>query len=116
MTDEQKAKVRQYHEECSEETQVDQQKVKMIREGDWSNDDDDLQAYVLCMMMKADLMTADGTFKKDVAMSKLPEDADREKAERAMDTCSQEQGDTPRETAYKMVKSYHFEYPEHSIM
>lgn len=35
-------------------------------------DNEPLKKYALCMMMRSELMTKDGKFKKDVAMAKIP--------------------------------------------
>lgn len=35
-------------------------------------DNEDLKKYAHCMLVKSELMTKDGKFKKDVAMAKVP--------------------------------------------
>lgn len=90
--------------------------VKKMREGDFSTEDEPLQRYVFCMLRKSDLITEDGHFNKDVAMSKLPEDSDREKIEKAIDACKGEQGSSPHESAWLIVKCYHEESPDHAVL
>ncbi|KAF9813770.1 hypothetical protein SFRURICE_007925 [Spodoptera frugiperda] len=74
-----------------------------------------LKKYALCMMMKSELMTKDGKFKKDVALAKVPNPADKPTVEKLIDACLANKGNTPHQTAWNYVKCYHEKDPKHAI-
>ncbi|PZC80220.1 general odorant-binding protein 56a [Helicoverpa armigera] len=115
LTDEQKEKLKKHRSECLTETKVDEQLVNKLKGGDYKTESEPLKKYALCMMMKSELMTKDGKFKKDVALAKVPNAADKPTVEKLIDACLANKGNTPHQTAWNYVKCYHEKDPKHAI-
>nr|AOG12864.1 odorant binding protein [Eogystia hippophaecolus]QLI62012.1 odorant-binding protein 9 [Streltzoviella insularis] len=115
LTDEQKDKLKKHRSECLSETKVDQQLVDKLKSGDFKTENEPLKKYSLCMLMKSELMTKDGKFKKDVALAKVPNEADKPTVEKLIDTCLANKGNNPHQTAWNYVKCYHEKDPKHAI-
>ncbi|KAJ8711607.1 hypothetical protein PYW08_008561 [Mythimna loreyi] len=115
LTDEQKEKLKKHRTECLNETKVDEQLVNKLKGGDFKTESEPLKKYALCMMMKSELMTKDGKFKKDVALAKVPNAADKPTVEKLIDACLANKGNTPQQTAWNYVKCYHEKDPKHAI-
>lgn len=103
------------HGQCLSDTGADEALVKKSRQGDFSIEDELLQRYVFCILRKINFITEDGHFNKEVAMSTLPENSDRDKVEKSVDACKNEKGSTPHESAWLMVKCYHERNPNHPV-
>ncbi|PCD00707.1 hypothetical protein CO192_01890, partial [Halopseudomonas pelagia] len=87
-----------------------------LKTGDFTNENEDLKKYALCLMVKSELMTKDGKFKKDVALAKVPNAADKPTVEKLIDACLANKGSTPQQNAWNYVKCYHEKDPKHSIL
>ncbi|KAL0819241.1 hypothetical protein ABMA28_008486 [Loxostege sticticalis] len=116
FTDEQKEKLKKHKTECLSETKADEQLVSKLATGDYKAENDALKKYALCMMIKSELMTKDGKFKKDVALAKVPNPADKPQVEKVIDACLANKGNTPHQTAWNYVKCYYEKDPKHAIL
>nr|AXF48729.1 odorant-binding protein OBP32 [Lobesia botrana] len=116
LTDEQKEKLKKHRSECLTETKPDQQLVDKLKTGDFKTESEPLKKYVLCLMIKSELMTKEGKFKKDIALAKVPNAADKPAVEKLIDTCLANKGNTPHQTAWNYAKCYHEKDPKHSIV
>ncbi|CAG4954887.1 unnamed protein product [Parnassius apollo] len=116
LTDEQKEKLKKHRTECLAETKANEEQVNKLKTGDFSTENEELKKYVLCLMEKSELMTKDGKFKKDVALAKVPNPADKPTVEKLIDTCLANKGETPQDTAWNYAKCYHEKDPKHSIL
>ncbi|XP_026735724.1 B2 protein-like [Trichoplusia ni] len=115
LTDEQKEKLKKHRTECLSESKVDETLVNKLKGGDYKTESEPLKKYALCMLMKSELMTKDGKFKKDVALAKVPNAADKPTVEKLIDACLANKGNTPHQTAWNYVKCYHEKDPKHAI-
>ncbi|XP_013186089.1 general odorant-binding protein 56a [Amyelois transitella] len=115
LTDEQKEKLKKHRSECLAETKVDEQLVNKLKTGDYKTENEPLKKYALCMLVKSELMTKDGKFKKDVALAKVPNPADKTNVEKLIDACLANKGNNPAQTAWNYVKCYHEKDPKHAI-
>ncbi|XP_047537625.1 general odorant-binding protein 56a-like [Vanessa atalanta] len=115
LTDEQKDKLKKHRSECLVETKADEQLVNKLKTGDFKTENEPLKKYALCMLIKSELMTKDGKFKKDIALAKVPNAAEKPAVEKLIDTCLANKGNTPHQTAWNYSKCYHEKDPKHSI-
>nr|QOV03034.1 odorant binding protein 18 [Apocheima cinerarius] len=115
LTNEQKEKLKKHKTECLAETKPDEQLVNKLKTGDFKTENEPLKKYSLCMLVKSELMTKDGKFKKDVALAKVPNAADKPAVEKIIDTCLANKGNTPQQTAWNYAKCYHEKDAKHSI-
>ncbi|XP_028157931.1 general odorant-binding protein 56a-like isoform X1 [Ostrinia furnacalis] len=116
FTDEQKEKLKKHKSECLSETKVEEALVNKVKTGDYKTENDALKKYALCMMIKSELMTKEGKFKKDVALAKVPNPADKPAVEKVIDACLANKGNTPHQTAWNYVKCYYEKDPKHAIL
>ncbi|CAH2054847.1 unnamed protein product, partial [Iphiclides podalirius] len=116
LSDEQKEKLKKHRTECLTETKANNDQVDKLKTGDFTTENEELKKYVLCLMTKSELMSKDGKFKKDVALAKVPNAADKPTVEKLIDTCLANKGNTPQQTAWNYVKCYHEKDPKHSIL
>ncbi|KPJ17734.1 B2 protein [Papilio machaon] len=116
LTDEQKEKLKKHRSECLAESKAVEEQVDKLKTGDFTNENEDLKKYTLCLMVKSELMTKDGKFKKDVALAKVPNAADKPTVEKLIDACLANKGSTPQQNAWNYVKCYHEKDPKHSIL
>uniref|UniRef100_A0AAU8BFK7 General odorant-binding protein n=2 Tax=Conopomorpha sinensis TaxID=940481 RepID=A0AAU8BFK7_9NEOP len=115
LTDEQKEKLKKHRTDCLAETKADVQLVDKLKTGDFKTENEPLKKYAQCMLIKSELMTKDGKFRKDVALAKVPNPADKANVEKLIDTCLANKGNTPQQTAWNYVKCYHEKDPKHAI-
>ncbi|CAF4841106.1 unnamed protein product [Pieris macdunnoughi] len=115
LTEEQKEKLQKHRGECLAESKADEQLVTKLKTGDFKTENEPLKKYALCMLIKSELMTKDGKFKKDVALAKVPNAADKPAVEKLIDTCLANKGNTPQQTAWNYAKCYHEKDAKHSI-
>ncbi|KAI5644789.1 PBP/GOBP family domain-containing protein [Phthorimaea operculella] len=115
LTDEQKEKLKKHRSECLVETKADEAIVNKLKAGDFKTENDSVKKYAHCMLVKSELMTKDGKFKKDVALAKVPNAADKPAVEKLIDSCLANKGNTPQQTAWNYVKCYHEKDPKHAI-
>ncbi|VVC93553.1 general odorant-binding protein 56a-like [Leptidea sinapis] len=115
LTDEQKEKLKKHRSECLVETKADEQLVNKLKTGDFKTETEPLKKYALCMLIKSELMTKDGKFKKDVALAKVPNEANKPAVEKLIDACLANKGNTPQQTAWNYVKCYHEKDSKHSV-
>ncbi|XP_049886082.1 general odorant-binding protein 56a-like [Pectinophora gossypiella] len=115
LTDEQKEKLKKHRSECMAETKAEEQLINKLKTGDFKADNDNLKKYAHCMLVKSELMTKDGKFKKEVALAKVPNPADKPAVEKLIDACLANKGNTPQQTAWNYVKCYHEKDPKHAI-
>ncbi|XP_068619495.1 B2 protein-like [Battus philenor] len=116
LTDEQKEKLKKHRSECLAETKANEEQVNKLKTGDFTNENEELKKYTLCLMNKSELMSKDGKFKKDVALAKVPNAADKPTVEKLIDACLANKGNTPQQNAWNYVKCYHEKDPKHSIL
>nr|AVJ51940.1 odorant binding protein 3 [Depressaria falkovitshi] len=114
LTDDQKEKLKKHRLDCLGETKAEEQLVNKLKTGDFKAENEPLKKYTHCMMVKSELMTKDGKFKKEVALAKVPT-ADKPTVEKLIDTCLANKGNTPQQTAWNYVKCYHEKDPKHAI-
>ncbi|XP_022117197.2 general odorant-binding protein 56a isoform X1 [Pieris rapae] len=115
LTEEQKEKLKKHRSECLAESKADEQLVSKLKTGDFKTENEPLKKYALCMLIKSELMTKDGKFKKDVALAKVPNAADKPAVEKLIDACLANKGTTPQQTAWNYAQCYHEKDAKHSI-
>ncbi|MCP5809770.1 pheromone/general odorant binding protein, partial [Klebsiella pneumoniae] len=115
LTDEQKENLKKHRADCLAETKADEQLVNKLKTGDFKTENEPLKKYALCMLIKSQLMTKDGKFKKDVALAKVPNAEDKLKVEKLIDACLANKGNSPHQTAWNYVKCYHEKDPKHAL-
>ncbi|XP_026735722.1 uncharacterized protein LOC113499440 [Trichoplusia ni] len=100
--------VKKYHLECIDETKADPGIVARIKKGDWKIPKAKLQQikeWCLCVMMKAGLMTKQGVYKIDVALSQVPSE-DKGSVENLIDTCLSKKAIPAPDIAMMFIKCY----------
>lgn len=112
LTDEQKAKLVQYYNDCLASTQVDKEVVAKARRGEFS-DDPKLKEFFGCMFKKAGFQNDDGEIQVDVIRQKMPDDVDKAEADKVIAACQDKKGGTPAETAFEVYKCYWEATPNH---
>lgn len=115
LTDAQKELIRSNSKKCIGETSVDNALVQKMRGGDFDIHDEKLNNYVFCMMTKSSLITEEGVFRKDIALSKVGDDI-KDVVSKAIDACIGETGATKEEKVFNYLKCYHKERPNHDYI
>jgi len=87
LTDEQKAKLREYKESCISESGVDPAVIQNAKNGEIPEGDEKLACFSTCLLKKIGIMNADGDIDWDVARSKLPPGVPQEKADQIYNAC-----------------------------
>ncbi|XP_004923303.2 uncharacterized protein LOC101744692 [Bombyx mori] len=104
--------LRAFQADCAEDVQVKPDLVVNLKSGDWQTEDVSLKKWALCVLMKLGLMTAQGVFKMNEAMSKIPDMNDKIIAEKLIDDCLSLQATTPHDAAWNYIKCHHQKDPE----
>ncbi|XP_011873630.1 PREDICTED: uncharacterized protein LOC105565227 [Vollenhovia emeryi] len=106
LTDEQKAKLRQYRSDCVTETGIDPTVLENIRtKGEVPENDEKLACFGTCMLKKMGIMNADEEIEWELARSKLPADIPQEKFEAAYNACKDITG-TGCEKGHNLLKCF----------
>lgn len=105
LTDEQRDRVRKYREECTEETKVDPELINRADKGDFV-DDGNLKCFAKCFYMKAGFMNDEAELQMDVIKSKIPTEANRERALEIIEKCKGITGADSCDKAYAIHKCY----------
>ncbi|XP_072759369.1 general odorant-binding protein 56d-like [Anoplolepis gracilipes] len=87
ITDEQRAKLRQYKESCISETGVDPTVVENAKKGELAESDGKLVCFSDCLLRKIGIITADGDINWDVARSKVPPNVPQEQIDLIYNNC-----------------------------
>ncbi|XP_050355228.1 uncharacterized protein LOC126776620 [Nymphalis io] len=112
LTEEQKEKLKIYRSEClAVNTKVDVQLVNELKFGYFKTENEPLKKYILCILVKAGLMTEAGEFKKDIALAKTVNAAERLAVKKILDDCLTQKGNTPHQSAWKYSKCFHEKLP-----
>ncbi|XP_034944489.1 general odorant-binding protein 56a-like [Chelonus insularis] len=106
LTEKKLAQLRGYRQECIEQTKVDETMIDKAKEGEWMEDDSNLQCYFSCMMKKIKVLNADGTLNEEKARKRMLNDLPEDKIEGVMMKCKDMKGDTDCTTAMKLMKCY----------
>lgn len=106
LTDEQKAKAKQYMEECLAETGAAPTSVAELKQGDYSNIGDKEKCLVKCFLLKAQLINENGDQNLEYMKSKIPADKDPKKVAMAMEKCGKVEGTDACDKAFNGYKCY----------
>ncbi|XP_046972294.1 general odorant-binding protein 56d-like [Vanessa cardui] len=108
LTIEQRKRLKDYRSQCfSLNSRVDRKLVNELRLGYFKTENEPLKKYVHCILMKAGLMTASGAFKKDVALAKTLNLADKPEVKKLLDKCLVHKGRTPQQSAWNYSKCFY---------
>lgn len=105
LTDEQRERVKKYREECTEETGVEPQLIDRADRGDFV-EDNNLKCFAKCFYVKAGFMNEAAELQLDVIRSKIPSEANRERALGIIEECKDVKGVDSCDTAYAIHKCY----------
>ncbi|XP_019866436.1 B2 protein [Aethina tumida] len=106
LSDEQRAKLKTYHEECSKESQVDQSLVEKAKAGEFT-DDDGLKNHIFCVSKKLGFQNDAGEIQVGVVKEKLATVIDDpSKIDEIVKKCAV-QKDTPQNTAFSTIECYY---------
>nr|AXF48741.1 odorant-binding protein OBP44 [Lobesia botrana] len=110
----QKEKVQQFTVECMKQSGV---KPEVLAEAKKQNfkDDEALKKFMLCFFQKTGIMNRDGRLDIDVALSKLPQGADKVGVKKALEECRMKKGRDAADTAFEVFKCYHRATPTHVV-
>ncbi|KAL6262521.1 hypothetical protein P5V15_005317 [Pogonomyrmex californicus] len=92
LTEEQKAKLRQYKETCIAETGVDATMVENAKKGEIAEGDEKLACFATCLLKKIGIMTANGDIDWEVARAKIPSGVPQEQADQLYNACKDVSG------------------------
>nr|AGK24581.1 odorant-binding protein 5 [Chilo suppressalis] len=106
LKDEHEENLKRWHMECFQETKVNPDLVLKLKMGNWQIKNKLLKEWILCVFNKYDLMSKEGVFKLDTAMSLVPS-ADRDMIEDYIDACLPKHIAEPLDIAWKYAKCYH---------
>ncbi|XP_063394981.1 general odorant-binding protein 56a-like [Cydia fagiglandana] len=114
LSQSQKDKVQQYTVECMKQSGV---KPEVLAEAKKQNfkDDEALKKFMLCFFQKSGIMDRDGRLNVDVALSKLPQGADKAGVKKALEECRTKKGRDSADTAFEVFKCYHRATPTHVV-
>ncbi|KAJ8924162.1 hypothetical protein NQ315_006946 [Exocentrus adspersus] len=115
ITQEQKAKLDKYREECKQQSNVDVEILKKMREGVFT-DDPKLKEFLLCVSKKAGFQNEAGEVQQDVIVEKLGHAmSDEEKAKKLIEKCGTQEG-SPAGVVFKVVKCLYDSTPNHIVI
>ncbi|XP_011692013.1 PREDICTED: B2 protein-like isoform X2 [Wasmannia auropunctata] len=86
ITDEQKAKLREYKESCITETGVDSAVVENAKKGEIV-EDEKLDCFATCLLKKIGIMKEDEDIDWDVARGKIPAGVPQEQIDQLYNAC-----------------------------
>ncbi|XP_026497454.2 uncharacterized protein LOC113401672 [Vanessa tameamea] len=108
LTDEQREKLKIYRSQClAVNTKVDVKLVNELKSGYFKTENEPLKKYILCILVKAGVMTPAGEFKKDVLLAKTLNPADKTMVKKLLDKCLVFKGNTPHQSAWNYSKCFH---------
>ncbi|XP_063905162.1 general odorant-binding protein 56d-like [Zophobas morio] len=98
-------KIRQYRNECIEQTKVDPVLIDRADTGDFAKDPK-LYCFSKCFYQKAGFVAENGDLLLDVIKEKIPKETDREKALGVIEKCKDLKGGDSCETVFLVHKCY----------
>ncbi|XP_077266852.1 odorant binding protein 13 [Temnothorax americanus] len=106
LTNEQKAKLREYKESCISESGVDPTVVENAKESRATSENDEkLACFSTCFLKKIGIMKADGEIDWEAARAKLPSDVPQEQADQLYNACKDIAG-TGCEKGRNLIKCF----------
>ncbi|EFN84434.1 General odorant-binding protein 56d [Harpegnathos saltator] len=87
LTEEQKAKLKDYKESCISETGVDRDVVKNAKEGVIDENNEKLACFATCLLKKTGVMKENGDIDIDVVRSKMPPGISQEDVDDLIQKC-----------------------------
>ncbi|XP_029677834.1 general odorant-binding protein 56d-like, partial [Formica exsecta] len=93
ITDEQKAKLRQYKESCINESGVDPTVVENAKKGEIAEGDEKLACFSTCLLKKIGIINANGDIDWEVARAKVPSGVPQEQTDRIYNNCQNVAGE-----------------------
>lgn len=107
FTEEQQKKGQEHVKKCVGETGATPEDVGKLKSGDFSNDDEKVQCFSLCFFREAGFMDANGNQNRDVIISKLSVDKDKNAVEALFEKCKNSNtGATSCNKAFNAYKCY----------
>ncbi|KAI7815301.1 odorant binding protein, partial [Rhyzopertha dominica] len=97
--------IHQFREDCIKDTGVDPSLIDKADKGDFA-DDEKLKCFAKCFYEKAGFIDADADLQIDAIKSKIPQEANMERAMEVIEKCRQVNGANPCEKAFEMHKCY----------
>lgn len=112
LSDEQKAKLKNYHLECIKETGVNPDLVTKARNGEFA-DDEKFKNHLFCVSKKVGFQNEAGDIQEDVIRTKLnAEIKDLDITNKLIAKCALKKA-TPAQTAYDTIVCYYNATPHH---
>ncbi|KAI4479640.1 hypothetical protein M0804_011037 [Polistes exclamans] len=87
LTDEQKAKLKEYKDSCIAETGVDAAIVENAKNGNIAENDEKLSCFAACFLKKMGILSPEGNLNEEVLYAKLPNSIPKEKADEVFQKC-----------------------------
>lgn len=106
LTEEQKEKLLSYTNDCIASSGVKKELVLNAREKAEFVEDANLEKYYFCILKKLKFVNDAGEIQVETVRSKIPENADKTKAEAIIEKCKTQKGCCPEKTAYLLVKCF----------
>ncbi|XP_078053043.1 general odorant-binding protein 56a-like [Augochlora pura] len=106
LTDEQKAKLVQYKNDCIADTGVDAKVVDDAKAGNFNVDDEKLACFSSCMLKKIGIMNADGSINEETARKKAPAGVTQEQIDDVINKCKDITGPNDCKKAANLVKCF----------
>nr|ARO70177.1 Odorant Binding Protein 18 [Dendrolimus punctatus] len=98
--------LKRHQMDCIELTKVDPDMILKLKTGYWSLNSSTLKSWALCVLNKMGIMSTEGVFKLDAALSTIP-NKDKEYAEKIIDECLTPKALPPPEIAWSYIKCHY---------
>nr|UEN71171.1 odorant-binding protein 6 [Gregopimpla kuwanae] len=106
LTDDQRAKLREFKATCIAETGVSPDAIENARKGNIDQGDAKLACFAACLLKKTGSLTNEGTFNEAGFRAQVPADVPKEKVDDIVNKCGSESGANACETGAKLLKCY----------
>lgn len=98
--------MKKYRQECIEKTTVQPELIDRADKGDFA-DDKNLKCFAKCFYEKVGFINGEAELQFDVIKSKIPSNANRERALGIIEKCKDIKGADPCDKAYAIHKCYY---------
>lgn len=91
---------------------MDENLVQKARKGEFA-DDPKLKEFFGCMFTKVGFLNDAGEIQLDVIKQKMPSDVNKDEAEKVLNACKDQKGESKADTAFLLYKCYWESTPNH---
>ncbi|XP_076651124.1 general odorant-binding protein 56a-like [Halictus rubicundus] len=106
LTEEQKAKLSQFKNDCITETGVDAKVVDDAKAGNFNDNDEKLACFTSCMLKKIGITNQDGSFNEGTARQKAPAGVTKEQLDDVINKCKDITGPNECKKAANLYKCF----------